>query len=145
MSPPARAPFAAPSAVVDCAKAALDASSDAAANEIARRVFMCSFSSDGCALTTSGARECSGSAAMRARNNRSYRYSVTVHAGADFVVRHQFQRPHHRRVIPALAAMRGAGRKQLLRHRRAWQRQAKRACAFEREVEILLVQLDAEA
>jgi hypothetical protein len=41
-SPPARAPFAAPSAVVDCAKAALDATSEAAINETARRFLIMS-------------------------------------------------------------------------------------------------------
>jgi hypothetical protein len=45
MSPPARAPSLAPCSVVDWAKAALDASSDTAANEIARRVFMSTLSS----------------------------------------------------------------------------------------------------
>ena len=48
-------------------------------------------------------------------------------------------------MIPRLAAMRGTGTEQLLGDRGAGQGNAERARAFEREVEILLVQLDAEA
>ena len=56
-----------------------------------------------------------------------------------------FEHPHQPRVIPGFAAERGGGVEQLLRRRRVGQREAERTRSLQSEVQILLVQFDAEA
>src|SRR5512138_1058179 len=62
----------------------------------------------------------------------------------DLVLRHHFQRAHHAGMIPRLAAMGRAGTEQLLGQRRARQRKPEGPRALQRQIEILLVQLDAK-
>src|SRR5690606_25632016 len=64
---------------------------------------------------------------------------------ADLDVGHLFQRAHHARVVPLRATVRGAGVEEFLRGGGVGQRHAELARGGEREVEVLLVQLDAEA
>src|SRR5690606_36337373 len=64
---------------------------------------------------------------------------------ADLEVGHLLQRAHHRRVVPLRAAVRAAGVEELLRGGGVGQRHAELARGGQREVEVLLVQLDAEA
>src|SRR6478609_6700646 len=64
---------------------------------------------------------------------------------ADRVVRQGLKRLHHRRMVPGRAALRHAGREQLLGQRRGGQDEAERPGIVQGEVEILLVQADAEA
>src|SRR5215475_7640815 len=98
ISPPARAPFAAPSAVVDWAKAALDASSEAAANEITKRVFMSSLQIVcSCAVNRGTPVIVPGSQATATSLNPKECYCVTVLRCGDLVPRHQLERTHHRR------------------------------------------------
>jgi|SRR5208337_525800 len=63
----------------------------------------------------------------------------------DLVVGHDFEGAHNPGMIPLRAAMRLAGVEQLLGAGRIGQRDPERAGARQREIEILLVQLDAEA
>src|ERR1700740_304113 len=56
-----------------------------------------------------------------------------------------FEHSHQPRVIPALAAECGGGVEQLLGRRRIGQREAERPRPLQGEVQILLVQFDAEA
>src|SRR5262245_30453317 len=70
---------------------------------------------------------------------------ISALALRDLVLSHQLERLHEPRVIPARAAVRDARAEELLRARGVRQRKAERASAGEREVEVLLMQLDAEA
>ena len=63
----------------------------------------------------------------------------------DLVVRHHLERLGHARVIPLRAAVRGGHVEELCADRRHGQAERHLARAGERQVEILLVQLDAEA
>src|SRR5262249_11320946 len=63
----------------------------------------------------------------------------------DLMIGHDFERPHQGRMVPARAAMGRAGVEQLWCGRRVGQAYTHRASRGEREVEVLLVQLDAEA
>ena len=58
---------------------------------------------------------------------------------------HQLQGVHHRRVVPGGAAVGFAGVKELLRRGRVGQGDAQGLGALQGEVQVLLVQLDAEA
>ena len=62
-----------------------------------------------------------------------------------FVIGHVFERLDQRRVVQLGAAVGRAGIEQLLRRRGVAAGHAERARALQREVQVLLVQLDAEA
>src|SRR5260370_39237878 len=62
----------------------------------------------------------------------------------DLVARQVLQHLHHAGMIPGGAAMRGGRVEELLAGRRIGQRNMQRAGARQREVEILLMELDAE-
>ena len=63
---------------------------------------------------------------------------------ADFMIGQQFQRPHHGGMVPFAAATGGAGVEQLLAGRRVRQADMERLRPLQRQVEVFLVQLDAE-
>ena len=64
---------------------------------------------------------------------------------ADLEVCHDLQRTHQRRMVPGLAAVRGAGVEQFLGGSGIRQRYADLAGVAERQVQILLMQLDPKA
>ena len=63
----------------------------------------------------------------------------------DAVAGQVFEYPHQPRMVPAFATKRGGGVEQLLGCRRIGQREAETARPLQGEVQILLVQFDAEA
>src|SRR2546426_6854163 len=64
---------------------------------------------------------------------------------ADLVVRQELERAHQCRVVPRLAAMGNARVEELLRSRRVGQGQAECLRALQRQIQVLLMQLDAKA
>ena len=71
--------------------------------------------------------------------------SCSVGFRADLMVRQKFQRTHQGRMIPALAAVRRAGVEQLLRRGGVGKRHAHLARRAERQVQILLMELDPKS
>src|SRR6266545_2530415 len=69
----------------------------------------------------------------------------TSRAFGHFVLREELQRLHQAGMVPPRAAARDTRAEELLRARRVGEREPERARARQREVEILLVQLDPEA
>src|SRR5579883_1646622 len=63
----------------------------------------------------------------------------------DLEVCQNFQRPHHCRMVPCLAAMRRAGIKQFLRCRCVRERDPKRLRTLQGKIEVLLMKFDAKA
>src|SRR5215472_1476153 len=64
---------------------------------------------------------------------------------ADLKIGELLERAHERRVVPRGASMRCTGVEELLRRRGVGQRYAERAARRQREVQVLLMQLDAKA
>src|SRR5438309_11637910 len=83
-------------------------------------------------------RRTSGAAARERTSSRRWRLT-------DFEIRELLERAHEPRVVPRGAAVCRACREQFLARRRVGQRNAERATGGQREIQILLMQLDAKA